>query len=129
MAEGTRTKNGERVWVVKREDDAEGQGLRIKFLRPAEDDEVQGHGFKYSGLSPEDEDTEGQGYRHGLEPEGEDDTVGHPRIRFLSPEPIDAEQGLFLAVVDTEEDVTGEGGRLPVGNTEEDSEGQMRRRP
>lgn len=41
---------------------------------------------------------------------GED--VGGHRTRFhLSPESIDTEQSLYLAVVDTEDDVTGQGWR------------------
>jgi len=123
MAEGTRTKNGERVWVVQREDEIEGQGERIHLIRPAEDDDVQGHPMRH--LSPEDEDTEGQA-RRNLAPEG-DDTEGRRMPIRLSPEPIDAEQGLFLAVVDTDEDMTGKvRGRGFLEPEGDDTEGHKR---
>lgn len=108
MAEGIRTDDGKRVWVVKREDS--GGQESYSFIRPAEDDDVQGHTLRH-GISPDGDDTKGQGGRFPPLGETDEDVEGH-RTRFhLSPESIDTEQGLYLAVVDTEDDVTGQGWR------------------
>ena len=64
--------------------------------------------------------------RRNISTEGED-TEGQFRRRSVSPEPLDAEQGLYLAVTDSEEDVTGQ--RLRRGGLEtEEAEGQGRGR-
>jgi hypothetical protein len=112
MAEGVRTEDGKRIWVVKREDDVEGQGFKSKFLRPAGEEDVESQGLKGKGF---------------IRAEDEDDTIGHPRSRGMYPEPLDAEQGLYLAVVDSDEDVTGQAIRVR-GLESDDTEGQGRGR-
>ena len=81
MAEGIRTEDGHRVWVVQREDSEDQESY--SFVRPAQDDDVQGQAWRHS--LGEDEDTEGQSFRLRLGGT-EEDVEGH-RVRFhLSPE-------------------------------------------
>ena len=92
-----------RFYIAQAEEDTEGQ-RKMRILRPAEDDEVQGLA-KFRILETDD-DTAGQGRGRSLG-ETENDTVGHPKMR-ISPEPIDSEQGAYVVEVDTNEDVTGQ---------------------
>ena len=112
-------------WIAQREDDVEGQGLRIRYLRPAEPDEVEGQAMR-RGLGETDEDVDGQLIKRGLVPE-EDDVAG---AYFKRIAPIDERQGTYLVEIDTDDDVTGQYARAKVlGETEDDVEGQRRGMP
>ena len=64
--------------LAQSEDDAEGQGARGTWLKPAEDEDAEGQGIRGGWLNPvEDEDAEGQGIRAGyLKPVDDEDAEG-----------------------------------------------------
>ena len=114
------------------EEDVEGQGGRIKFLRPVEDD-TEGQGGRYRGLGQTEgeDDVEGQGgrYRFIRPIEGEDkDVVGLGiKIKGLGQTDEDVEGQVVRVRLrpEGEDDASGQSMKWKLGQGGDDTEGQV----
>lgn len=70
------------------EEDVEGQGLRIRYMKPEGDEDTEGQGLKARFFIPDGDDTEGQALRIRFIRRGEeeDDVEGHPYKRLGNAE-------------------------------------------